>query len=89
MTTMDLHRQIAAIIRATGKIDAGEIDEFAELIIDVLRQNNGFNFSVIPPNKPARNAAIRHEFNGRNMHAVCLKYGVSKTTIYRIVEERR
>lgn len=30
-----------------------------------------------------RNAMIRAEFNGQNLSAVCRKYSVSKTTVYR------
>lgn len=33
-----------------------------------------------------RNAAIRIEFNGRNLDQVCRKYGVGKTTVYRAVK---
>lgn len=32
-----------------------------------------------------RNEAIRTEFNGRNLKAVCQKYQVSKTTVYRVL----
>lgn len=30
-----------------------------------------------------RNARIRVEFKGNNLSAICRKYGVSKTTVYR------
>ena len=29
-----------------------------------------------------RNAMIRAEFNGRNLAAICKKYGVSRRTVY-------
>ena len=33
--------------------------------------------------RATRNAEIRKEFNGTNLRAVCRKWGVSKTTVYR------
>lgn len=36
-------------------------------------------------NRRERNEQIRREFVGTNLRAVCRKYQVSKTTVYRIV----
>ncbi|WP_341674964.1 Mor transcription activator family protein [Niveibacterium sp. SC-1] len=35
-----------------------------------------------------RDAAILRDFTGRNLAEVCRRYGVSKTTVYRVVGER-
>lgn len=35
-----------------------------------------------------RDAAIRQEFNGRNLRAVCKRHGVSHMTVYRAVRQR-
>lgn len=32
-----------------------------------------------------RNAAIRREFNGQNLKAICRKYGLGRTSVYMIV----
>jgi Mor family transcriptional regulator len=33
-----------------------------------------------------RDAAIRREFNGQNLHHICIKFGVHRTTVYRAVK---
>lgn len=38
-----------------------------------------------PATRAERDARIRHEFNGQNLAHICRKYGVSRTTVYRVV----
>jgi Mor family transcriptional regulator len=38
--------------------------------------------SMQPVTRAERNAMIRAEFNGRNLAAICKKYGVSRRTVY-------
>lgn len=40
-------------------------------------------FREITPEE--RDAAIRREFNGRNLQDICARYGVSHMTVYRAV----
>jgi len=37
--------------------------------------------------KAERDAAIRREFNGKNVKDLCIKYGVSHTTVYMAVRK--
>jgi len=57
----------------------------AALLVDALRQEHPGERPYIPaPDKSARNAAIKSQFNGTNLEEVCREHGVSKTTVYRI-----
>lgn len=39
--------------------------------------------------RPTRDAAIRAAFNGRNLVQVCQQFGVTPTTVYRVVQPRK
>jgi Mor family transcriptional regulator len=62
--------------------------QVAEALVRGLRKRMGGREIYIPaPDKTARDAAIRAEFNGRNMPEVCKKYGLSAPAIYKIVNK--
>jgi len=76
---------------------AGEMDEAAagELVRRIVRwgAENGFARSeyywpaATPEDRRSRDAAIRAEFNGRNLLEVCRRYGVSPATVYRAARQ--
>ena len=62
---------------------------FAQAIVRGMRERMGGGETYIPaPDRSARRAAIRSEFNGTNLEEVCRKYGVSARTVYRAAGQR-
>ena len=64
--------------------------KFAQMLVEGLRSRLGGEQVYIPklrPDREARDAAIRAEFNGSNLADVCKKYGVSKSLVYVIVNK--
>ncbi len=45
----------------------------------ILRKKN-----LTPKEQADRNNQIRREFNGQNLKAICKRYEVSRTTVYRV-----
>lgn len=57
----------------------------ADRITERLFQLAGGTQVYIPKNNTEkRNAAIRAEFNGRNVDDICRRYGLSRSQLYRI-----
>jgi Mor family transcriptional regulator len=60
--------------------------QIAEALVRGLRKRMGGRDIYIPaPDKSARDASIRAEFNGRNMDELCQKYNLGRSAIYKIV----
>lgn len=74
---------IIGIQLATGM--NGEFAErFADSLLGIMRKRNGGREIYIPaPDNSERDAAIKREFNGRNLEEVMRRYGVSRSTVYR------
>ena len=89
---IQLHRDIAAIIRRkVGMLDPFA-NQLAAAILEGLREDfgggsiGGRSGVYIPaPDKSSRNSSVRAELNSTNMDAVCKKYNISVATVYRIV----
>lgn len=63
--------------------------QIAEAITRGLRRRLGGEYHYIPaPDKTERDAAIRAQFNGRNLEEVARCHGVSRRQAYRIVTKR-
>jgi Mor family transcriptional regulator len=63
--------------------------QIAEALVRGLRKRMGGQDIYIPaPNKSARDAAIKAEFNGRNLDALCDKYQLGRSAIYKIVNQK-
>lgn len=76
------------------KNDQAFFNNLTTLIADVLvrgwRERCGTQRIYIPapPRNEARDAQIRHEFNGTNCEGVCRKYGISRPRLYQIVGKK-
>jgi Mor family transcriptional regulator len=61
--------------------------------VERLRHEMGGRVVYMPRRHPwaskaQRNAAIRREFNGRNLREICVKYQLSRASVYRICREK-
>lgn len=64
-------------------------EDFARRFLERLRERWGGRDLWIPAGDSSkRDAAIRQQFNGRNLMAVCNQHGVSPSTVYRICGRR-
>ncbi|WP_445287688.1 Mor transcription activator family protein [Variovorax atrisoli] len=59
---------------------------FAQALVRGLRRRLGGQEIYIPaPNKSARDAAIRKQFDGRNIDEISRNFGLSRTRVYEIL----
>ena len=54
----------------------------------VRERYGGRRVYIAAPTREERNAAIRKEYNGRNRDEICRRWGISRTTLYRLLGER-
>lgn len=74
------------ILREQFGLDEPLALALAEKVIAGCRRKWGAQEIYIPaPDKADRDAAIRREFNGRNLAEVCQRHGVSRSRVYEIV----
>lgn len=88
---VQLEREFIEILRKDVGMDERAASEFARPLVRGLRQRMGGGELWIPaPDKTERNAAIRREFTGtrESMAAVMRRYGVTRSTIYKILGKR-
>lgn len=79
---------IARCLRERFGWEAERADQAAEAAVDHLQSEYGGDRIYIPArSKAARNAAIRREFNGRNLPDICVRYGLSPARVYQIVNQ--
>lgn len=80
-------RDIADVLRGALVHNEQLLGLLARSIVHGLREQLGGQELRIPaPDKTARNAAIRQEYNFRNVDELSRKYGLSKRMIYKIVQ---
>lgn len=92
---VDSYQHLLYDLTATLREDLGYPEAFAMLISDgicegLARRHGRSEFYIPTSPKERRDAmyqAIYMEFNGDNMFAVCKKYGISQTTVYRAIAE--
>lgn len=81
-------RDIANVLRINLAQNEQLIVMLSRVIVDGLRSTLGGQELRMPaPDKTARNAAIRAEFNGRNVRDLARKYGISARMVYLIVQK--
>ena len=75
-----------AIIYASEKCPH-DGEALADFVVDWIRRHWSGDRISIPKidERVERNAAIRREFHGSNISEICERYGVSRATVYRIV----
>jgi len=63
--------------------------EMARKLVDRFRLRHGARRIYVPAmDKTVRDAAIRSKFNGQNAAECCREFGISRTSLYRIVGRR-
>jgi Mor family transcriptional regulator len=61
----------------------------AEEVVEALREHYGARAPYIPArSKKEERAAIIAAFNGRNRAEVCRKFGISRATFYRYINQK-
>lgn len=87
-TRIQLHRELTEIVlEAVTRLAPELAAEFQRGMEQKFGGGKGPLY-VHAPDKSARNATIRAEFNGTNAEAVCRKHGISRTTLYCIANQR-
>lgn len=85
-----LSYDMTAAVQSAFNLPEGLASHFAIQLTDALRRQLGGQEIYIPaPDKQARDAAIRAEFNGRNRAEVCARYNISRSRLYEIVRAER
>lgn len=85
---IQLERDFVDIVREEIGMSEGFANLFAQALVRGLRRRLGGQDIYIPaPDRSARDAAIRREFNGRNLDELMRRYGVSRRRIYQIAGE--
>lgn len=83
---MALQYELTAIVRDEIGMNEHFASQIAEALMRGLRKKFGGGQVYIPvQDRPARDAAIRSEFNGRNHAEVCRRHRISRTRLYEIV----
>jgi hypothetical protein len=59
--------------------------EFAASLVDRIRATHAGQVHIPGPDKHHRNERIRRMFNGVNHDVVCAEFGISKSTLYRVI----
>ena len=90
---MNLYSTLREALQEVLDLPAEEADRLALQVIQAGAKHIGGDRVYWPARAPhppreevkERNAAIREEFNGRNLQEICRRYRVSHTTVYRVV----
>ena len=82
-------KEIALQLLANYGADAPESFTDA-LASEIARQMGGCMVYIAkrPLNRVERNAAIKREFNGRNIRQLCREYELSRASIYGIINNK-
>jgi len=87
-TAASLRRRLVGAISRRLGLNERIAMPIAEEVVEAMREiSPGRELYIPAADKAERNAAIRREFNGRNLKEVCRKYDISKPSLYRIVKE--
>lgn len=83
-----LHAELTDIVR----VEIGMNEQFASdmagaILRGLSRLHGGADLYIPAEDKAQRNAAVRAAFNGRNHADVMRKFGISQSTLYRILGE--
>lgn len=93
---IQLHREVADIVREEIGMHEGFANDLAAAIVRGLRKKYGGqtlgakgSIYIPAPDKSARNAAVRAEFNGTNADEVCRKHDISRSRLYQLVGQQK
>lgn len=87
---IQLHRELTDIVRTeVGMREAFAADLAAAILRGLQNMHGGSDLYIPAPDKSARNAAIRAEFNGTNGDEICKRFCISRTTLYEVASGRR
>jgi Mor family transcriptional regulator len=85
-TATALLYDMTEVIREAFALDEIAALVMAEIFLSGCRSKWGAQEIYFPaPDKRERDAAIKREFNGRNLREVCQKHRVSRSRLYEIV----
>lgn len=86
MAIEEIKRVVTDAINASNYSDP---EQLAEAVTRELSRQLGGTRLYIPAcaDRAERDAAIRSEFNGRNMATVCARYGIKPRRVYQIMNE--
>lgn len=88
-STVLLQYEMTTIVREEVGFTEHFASQIAEAIVRGMRRRLGpGEIYIAAPSKVERDAAIRAEYNGRNLDEVCRKHGVSRSRLYEIVKLR-
>lgn len=78
--------EVTAIVREETGLSEALASHFAAAITRGLRKRlGGAEFYIPAQDKAERDAALRAEFNGRNLDDLCKKYDITQRQGYRII----
>ena len=84
-----LHAELCEIMRAEIGMHETYASPIAAAVLRGLRRLHGGREIYVPAEcRSQRNAEIREAFDGTNADAVQRMFGISRSTLYRIVGER-
>lgn len=70
-------------------VPEAQAGDMARKLVDRFRLRHGARRIYVPAmDKSVRDAAIRAKFNGQNAADCCREFGISRTSLYRIVGRR-
>ena len=88
-STVLLQYEMTSIVREEIGFTEHFASQIAEAIVRGMRRRLGpGEIYIAAPSKLERDAAIKAEYNGRNLDEVCRKYGLRASRIYEIVKLR-
>ena len=80
---------VSLLIQAEFDLDEQSALLLAQRVADGMFRLAGGEQLYIPKlDRRRRNAAIRREFNGRNVAEICARYGICRSQLYRILNQR-
>jgi Mor family transcriptional regulator len=82
-----LHHDVMTTAVAFG-MQEPQAKAFASSLVDRIRTNYaGDEIYIHGPDKHQRNERILRMFNGVNHDVVCAEFGISKSTLYRVIRK--
>lgn len=88
-TLVSLKQDLTAVVQQEIGFNEIFATQIADALVRGLRKRLGGQDLYIPAeDRTERDAMIRKEFNGRNIDDMCKKFGLSKRSIYKIVERK-
>ncbi|MPS27570.1 MAG: hypothetical protein E2576_11055 [Alcaligenaceae bacterium] len=88
--SLTLQYEVTAIVRERTGLHETQAGEIAAAVIAGLSARYGGDRLYVPVlRKEQRNAAILQAFDGTNRAEICRRFGISQSTLYKILKRRR